>query len=135
MKKIYAMACVVRNEKGKILMLKRSADKKYFPNKWAMVGAAPLTSEDNPEKIAHRELIDEIGFDGKIEKRGGEVSFVTQEKDGELEWHIYTFLALVDNRKIILNDEHSEYGWLELKEAYDLDVISGFKEVISSLDI
>jgi isopentenyldiphosphate isomerase len=135
MEKIYAMACVVMNGEGNILVLKRVASKKYFPNQWAVVGAAPLVPENDPEKIAHRELIDEIGFDGKIEKQGNEIVMNIEERGETLEWHVFPFLASVDRSEIILNDEHSEYQWVTVEEALKLETMPMFKEIIKSVGL
>ncbi|TAK96235.1 NUDIX hydrolase [Patescibacteria group bacterium] len=133
LEKIYAMACVIRNSEGKILMLKRVATKKYIPNQWAVVGAAPLSSEDNPEKIAHREMVDEIGFDGQIEKRGEEIVMCLEENGETLEWHVFPFLASVDKAEVVLNAEHSEYQWMSVSEALALETSPIIRKIILNM--
>lgn len=130
MNKIFAVTCVIINDKGQILLLKRSPDKKYFPNKWASVGAAPLTPQDDRKFIALREIKDELGVDGEITKEGKELIFVV---DNDQEWHIKTFLGKIKNYNIKLNHEHTEYRWVNPDDLKNFDLLKDNEKMILEL--
>ena len=56
---------VVINEKKQILLQKRSANKKHFPNKWALCSGLVISGESCDE-AAVRELKEELGVEFKI---------------------------------------------------------------------
>lgn len=126
---MYAMACVVVNKDGKILLLKRSSDKKLFPNQWAVVGAAPLSKGENMEAIAKREIKDELGQEGEILKSGQE----TLASMGGTQWHVFPFLAQIKSNDVTLNDEHTEYKWVTKEELEDYNLHPLMEETISKL--
>jgi dATP pyrophosphohydrolase len=127
--KMYAMACVVINNQGKILLLKRSPDKKLAPNKWFVVGAAPLKKSDNMEFIALREIKDELGVKGKILAKMDPVS---NDENG-LEIVVAPFLAIIDNEEVRLNSEHTEYRWVGLNDLGKYDTIENTELMIREL--
>ena len=57
---------IIINEKGELLLEKRSATKKQSPNKWAIC-AGHIESGDIPENAIVREIKEEIGIDVKFE--------------------------------------------------------------------
>lgn len=126
---MYAMACVVVNKDGKILLLKKSPDKKLFPNQWAVVGAAPLVKDENMEAIAKREIRDELGQEGKILKRGQEMLISM----GGTQWHVFPFLAQIESNDVTLNDEHTEYKWVIKDELKDYNLPPLMVETMSKL--
>jgi dATP pyrophosphohydrolase len=46
----------------------------------------------------------------------------------------YTFGVQVKDRRIVLSDEHTEYGWFKYKDAYDLLLYDIAKTVLWELD-
>lgn len=124
----HAMACVVVNKDKDILILKRSPDKKLYPNKWFVVGAYPLTEEEDFEGFAHRELADEIGTDGKILVVGKPIH--TKDK---MEIIVHPFLAEISTNEIRLNNEHTEFKWVNLEDVKDFDTVPRTYEMISAL--
>lgn len=125
----HGIACAVINQEGKILLLKRSPDKKFFPNKWFVVGAYPLNEDDDFDKKTHIELINETGFDGEIIGRG---EVLKMEIDGRT-IDIHTFLANRSTDEVRLNEEHTEYKWVNPQEIKTHDVVSGTYEMIDNL--
>lgn len=123
---LHGMVCVVINLNGQILILKRNANKKYFPGKWAPVGAAPLTGKENMKEIALREITDELGASGTICKEYNPTPFETNGQH----WIIHPFLAKIDTDNITLNDEHTEAKWITPKEIVNYDTIPGFKDEV-----
>lgn len=128
MKNVYAIACAVINRKGKLLLLKRSPDKELFPNKWFVVGAYPMTEDEDFEKKTHTELIEETGLDAVIVNRG---QFCREE--GNIKIIINTFLAKRNSDKVKLNSEHTEYKWISLSEIKNFDTVEGTFEIVTAL--
>jgi len=132
MKKFYGMLCVVICRQ-KVLLLKRSPTKEFFPNKWAMVGAAPLASTDDMRAIAMREIKDELGVEGKILKEGREIISKIIERGEAIEWHIFPFLAEIDTENIVLNSEHTQSVWVKPKEVGQYDIPEELKLIFKRM--
>lgn len=120
------MACVVLDGKKRVLILKRAGNKKFFPSKWAVVAAAPLRKNANMEKIALREIKDELGVEGKIIKRGKEL----EKKMGGLNWVITPFAASINSKELLFNKEHTEAKWVHLDDLDKYDLVPGLGEAI-----
>ena len=56
------------NKDGKLLIQKRSLNKKTEPNKWDLSGAGHINIDENPEQAGVRELFEETGIKVKIEE-------------------------------------------------------------------
>ena len=63
MMRVPAVAVIIENPKGEILMLLRD-DKPTisYPNHWSLTGGK-VERDETPEAAAHRELLEEIGVD------------------------------------------------------------------------
>ncbi len=123
----YAMACVVVDQQGKVLLLKRAPDKKLYPNKWFVVGAAPLSAEENFKEIALREIKDELGVEGKIVREGPKYNLETNDSN----WTVVTFLAKISDNDIILNKEHTEYKWINPNEVRQYETVPNTVEIVN----
>lgn len=53
---------IIINDKRQVLLQKRSANKKYYPNKWALCSGLVI-SKESVDEAAIRELKEEIGVD------------------------------------------------------------------------
>jgi 8-oxo-dGTP diphosphatase len=126
---IHSMVCCVIDPLGRVLLLKRSPNKKHFPNKWAIVGAAPLTGEENMKDIAKREMVDEIGSEGEILKTGS----VTERITGNTKWIVYPFLARLKDNNVVLNEEHTEYKWVDAKDVSKYKLSIALEAIITQL--
>ena len=60
------VAVIIHNNTGKVLFQKRSKLKKVNPGIWAKTTAGHVGKDENPLNAAHRELIEEMGFDTKL---------------------------------------------------------------------
>lgn len=126
---LHGIACAVINKRGEILLLKRSSDKKLFPNKWFVVGAYPLNENDDFEKKTHIELVDETGFDGEIIRQD---EILKMKMDGQI-IDIHTFMADRGTDEVKLNNEHTEYKWVTPPDIKNLDIVPGTYELINNL--
>ncbi|MBU1118891.1 NUDIX domain-containing protein [Patescibacteria group bacterium] len=110
---IKTVSVVVENEVGKILALKRSAHKKWYPGRWDII-SGKIVDNESPSECFFREIKEEIGGTEFISVSEKE-PYVYQE--GRHIWHVYPFLAVVkNNTTFVLNKEHSEYQWVTVQE-------------------
>lgn len=117
--------------KEKLLLLKRTQDRHFSPNKWEFVSGGPREWESG-EKAVLREVKEETGFDGKIIKAGK----VLEVMDDWGRWVIIPFLISVNSDDIKMDrSEHSEYKWIPPKDIDKFDCVMGIKEDLKSVGI
>ena len=114
---IKTVSVIVRNEEGKILALKRSPDKKWYPNKWDIISGTFNETESSYECFC-REILEEIGISTfeLIEKRW---PYIYEEKGQS--WLVQPYRCTIGMETIRLNSEHSEYKWMTLQEILNSD--------------
>ena len=114
------VAVWVMNEKNEILLQKRSANKKQYPNKYA-VCAGHIDVGEKPEMAAIRELEEETGI--KIAIDDLIAIDVFKNKQNENNHFKYTYLVFT-NKKIqemtMQKEEVSELKYITLKELEDM---------------
>lgn len=103
---------IIFNNENKILLLKRSKSTNWCPNCWALVGGK-IEANESPEEGLVREVKEETQIDLVKYKLKKIIKF-----DNILE---YLYISKVDNDKVQLNGEHSEYKWYSLNEIKTLD--------------
>jgi 8-oxo-dGTP diphosphatase len=79
---LHLAGCVVRNEKGGILLLHRN---KKGVQQWELPGGK-LEPGEKPEQAAVRELEEELGVTVSIQARLGEASFTEKEQECLYTW-------------------------------------------------
>ncbi|MBE0573618.1 NUDIX hydrolase [Candidatus Dojkabacteria bacterium] len=124
------VALVVQRPDGKILLLKRSPDRPYDPNKWS-IATGHIEAGEPPHEAATRELKEELGIDAKPSKAGRLIEIGSYEKP----LHVYTFLFSIDLRKVELNAEHTDYSWIEPKDIFDYDRVYKLEDDLAALDL
>lgn len=100
------------------LLLKRSPDKKY-PNLWQMVSGSIDDGEKSYE-TAIREVKEETQLDVEelfIFPRVSEFYDFFEEDTINL---VPVFIAKVNDDKVKISEEHSEYKWVDFDEAYKI---------------
>ena len=111
----------IMNEKGKILIQKRSANKKQAPNKWGIT-AGHVDAGQEPIEVAIREVLEEIGLE--LKKEEIEFLFVTKKhkKFSDTQYNNnfqYIYFAR-SNKKIeeyeIQEEELSEVKYISIEE-------------------
>lgn len=106
-------AAVVYNDSGQILFQKRSMLKKVGPGLWQVTAAGHVGKEEGPIATAHRELLEEVGFDTDLkyfdktlDKRPNETHFTY--------WYIGKFPKKA--KITIQEDEVDEVAFLSLRD-------------------
>ncbi len=116
---------LVNKEKNKILLQKRCADKKLYPNRWDITVGGHISAGEEPLVSAHRELEEELGLDSK----NYEFKFLNKIKEEFINngvnskefVYVYLIEADVDVKNITLQKEEvSEARWFKKQEFLDL---------------
>ena len=111
----------IMNEKGEILVQKRSANKKQAPNKWGIT-AGHVDAGEEPIKVAIREVFEEIGLE--LSKEEIEFLFIAKKhkKFSDTQYNNnfqYIYFAKT-NKKIeeyvIQEEELSELKYISIEE-------------------
>jgi len=123
---------LLKNEGGKYLVVRRSAEK--YPEvgaKWDIVGGRINAGFSLLENLK-REVLEETGLEIKDEPK-----LITAQDILKTDKHVVrlTYLGLADG-EVKLSDEHSEYGWFSLEEILKLEPMDKyFKEVLLKFDL
>jgi 8-oxo-dGTP pyrophosphatase MutT (NUDIX family) len=132
-------------EKDSFLLAKRTEDTDIYPGKWNFPGGhirkpdVPESSsedadghveDEQPSKAALRELKEETGLKGQVLRTGE--SFVLDTVDGM--FRIHPFLILVEGEPE-LNEEHTEYEWIEPSDLEDFETVKGLDTDLEKLDV
>lgn len=127
-KYMIGVGCVIEHKlTGKILCLLR--DKvRYQKGEWELMYGRIDQYEELFEAL-RREVKEEIGLEKLEIRRLLRVwHFYRGDKKPETEIHGFTFHCKVDTQNIILSSEHSDYRWLDPKEALELIKVEGIRE-------
>lgn len=106
----------IKNSENKILIQKRSPQKRLEPNVWAMTGGSAIKGETSIETI-ERETFEELGI--KINVK--EAKILTRFKTGNV-W-IYTFFLKqdIDLDKVIMQEEEvCDVKWATYEEIEEI---------------
>lgn len=103
----------VVNDNNEVLLQKRSANKKHFPNKWTVLSGHVEDFDDTFEAAAVRELKEEIGLTVNI----SELKYLTENeviKDDNSK-HFTKYYSIISNKQedeyTIQTEELSEVKW------------------------
>ncbi|MCK4818540.1 NUDIX domain-containing protein [bacterium] len=138
-KKCFPIPCVdlvVINDSNEILMLRRLSEP--AKGKWWFPGGRVYFMESRRD-AAMRKLMEECGLQGEIVKEIGTYDLLL-EIETEISSHAITtvFHITVDNDKVIIDDQSTEYAWKtpnnwlkELVPGFPYDIlIQEFKDTI-----
>lgn len=104
------------NNEDKILIQKRSPNKKLQPNVWAMTGGSTKKGETTVETI-EREILEELGIKLNINN----LKLITSYKIEELWIYQYIIRQDIDLKEVVMQeDEVSEVKWATYEEIEDL---------------
>jgi len=118
------------NSDGKMLIAKRSPNKKIAPNRWNLIGGR-IEPNEKPEYAAIREVFEET----QIKLSPDDLSLFAeniQHWDRKHKFFCYTYIAHSNNTPQ-LNQEHSEFKFVSLNEALDANIVGYTKEEIELL--
>ena len=119
---------------GKYLILKRSNKVRTMKDLWAGISGIIEGNED-PLYRAKKEIHEETNItEDQITLIRAAVQMRTESPQYENhEWLIFPFLFSVENPKIKLNWENSEYQWITPSDLKKFEIVPSLEKVLASL--
>jgi 8-oxo-dGTP pyrophosphatase MutT (NUDIX family) len=127
------ITCFLRNE-NKILILKRSNKVKSMRGLWAGISGI-IEKNESPLTRAKIEIFEEVGINHdqiQLVKEAEEMRILSPQYENH-EWKVYAFLFEVENPKINLNWENSEYKWINAEEISNYETVPNLEKVLFNL--
>ena len=117
---------ILYNDEGKIFLMRSP---KW--NSWVVPGGEIKEGETEEEALI-REINEELGIQiDNIKKVGEKIKSLSQDyKDDTIQFVFIDFFARALQTEITPNEEISEYGWFEIQEALDLDLLDTTRDLI-----
>ena len=116
------------------LILKRSSKVKSMKGLWAGISGL-IENNEEPLERAEIEIFEEVGIkkqDLKLVKSGESMKIKSIQYENH-EWEIFPFLFEVENPKIILNWENSDYKWIKIEDLQKFDTVPSLDQVLFNL--
>jgi 8-oxo-dGTP diphosphatase len=107
---------IIKNKKGKILLLKRSNSNKFFREKWQLPGGKVDFGENVRDAIV-REIKEETTCDSK--KIDIKKVFSFSEKFNGFSGTVFLMIFDADvceESEIVLSEDHTEFGFFDIQE-------------------
>ena len=127
------ITCFLKNGKN-ILILKRSKKVKSMKGLWAGISGI-IENNESPLKRAKIEIYEELGISEdkiKLIKESEKLRIISPQYENH-EWEIYPFLFSIDNPKIKLNWENSDYKWIKPEDISNYDTVPSLEKVLLNL--
>jgi 8-oxo-dGTP diphosphatase len=116
-KKFKAAMVVLLDENKKVLLLKRSQDSNWMPEKWAIPGGH-VEEGESPKDAAIRETKEETNLD--IDN-----VYALQEQE-----QVMMYYSNSSEGTIKLDFEHTDWAWVSFDEMEDYDTTPDLKKIV-----
>ncbi len=115
------VAVFIINNNKQVLLQKRSANKRFNPNKWALC-AGHVDANESLENAALRELKEEVGLEIPLEELHpiAEREFTLGDANSHITYFFYTKSNKSEADFIIQKEELSEVKWFDLDEVINM---------------
>lgn len=115
------VATFIINDKKQVLLQKRSANKRFNPNKWALC-AGHVDANESLETAALREIKEEVGLDISIDnlQSFAEREFTISDSNSHITYFYYTKSNKEESDFIIQKEELSEVKWFDIDTIIDM---------------
>lgn len=115
---------VIVNEKGKILIIKRSGDETHLENLWDVPGGR-FDYGEHPHEGLKREVMEEAGLEVEIIES---VKSWTFTRDDGQQVFGTTFFCEPEDLEIELGEEHTDFQWLNKEELENIEMHDELRE-------
>lgn len=126
--------CLLINEEGKLLILRRSDKVKTYKGLWGGITGYVEPGEE-PYETALKEIQEEVGIEKEhvvLINQGNIVKFTDIYEGNQYEWTVYPFVFKIrKNEKIQIDWEHLEYLWITPSEITRYDTVPHLKQTVS----
>jgi 8-oxo-dGTP diphosphatase len=122
-----AVYMLVRDERGRVLMLRRSQSVKHFPGCWELPGGKPASGEQF-DKTAEFEVTEETGL--YVSPTG--VAGAVESSASGMRLAILVLEGSTSKTSVTLSEEHDTYCWLPVGQIESLKLRPGFDTFIST---
>ena len=115
------VAIFILNSKGETLLQKRSSNKRYNPDMWAIC-AGHVDAYESLEEAAIREVAEEVGLiipKNKLYKYK-EAEVVLREVNSHTTHYYYAKTDLKENEFVIQEEELSEVKWVKIDDVINM---------------
>lgn len=117
---------------NKILLLKRTKERRSYPCKWNVL-SAKIEEGEEPKECLGREIEEEIGITKHKVLKEGE-PYIDVQKEGK--WLVYPYLCSIIEGVIKLDKkEHDKYEWVSISDLDKYDLVPGIKSDLKALGI
>lgn len=118
----------------KILILKRSNQVKSMKGLWAGISGI-IEKNELPLARAKIEIFEEIGINNEeiTLLKEAEVMRIFSPQYENHEWEVYPFLFEIQESKIKLNWENSEFKWINAEDISKYDTVPNLDKVLLNL--
>ena len=130
---IKIVAGIFINEDNEILLLKRSENRKDYPNKWNVL-SEKIQSSENPETCLERGIKEGLGISNYQVIRKGE-PFVDVDDSIQMKWLVYPYLCKILDGGIKLDAEHVDYKWVEIGNLSEYDCVPGMYKDLETVGV
>lgn len=115
------VAVFIINSKKQVLLQKRSANKRFNPNKWGLC-AGHVDAGESLESAALREVKEEVGIDITTNdlKPFAEREFTIRDSNSHITYFYYAKSNLNEKDFIIQKEELSEVKWFDIDNVIDM---------------
>lgn len=115
------VAAFIINDKKQVLLQKRSANKRFDPNKWALC-AGHVDTKESLESAILREIKEELGIDAIIDdiKPFSKREITISDKNSHIMYFYYIKSNLEEKDFIIQEEELSEVKWFDIDDVIDM---------------
>ena len=115
------VAIFILNSKGETLLQKRSSNKRYNPNMWAIC-AGHVDAYESLEDAAIREVAEEVGLiipkDKLCKYKAAEV--ILRKTNSHTTYYYYTKIDKKENEFVIQKEELSEVKWVNIDNVINM---------------
>jgi len=128
--------CLLVDDDGKLLILKRSEKVKTYKGQWGGV-AGYIEENEKPYHTALKEIREEVGLekrDVNLIKQYGPVEFRDFYKGNSYDWQIYVFVFIIKkNSKINIDWEHIEKRWILPSEIGEYNTVPFLRDIVTKI--
>lgn len=128
--------CLLINEDGKLLILKRSDKVRTYKGLWGGIAGYVEENED-PYETAIKEIREEVGIkeeDISLIRQLDPIVFTDFYNGLKYDWKIFPFLFKIEKKgKVNIDWEHLEYRWILPSEIEKYDTVPHLKDIVSWL--